>query len=69
MGLVWAKWPLGADDVVGDLKRVAVFLFRQRPGAILELTQWMERRSKFEFKRVLELFREICEQARETTQL
>ena len=70
MGIVWATWPPETDDTAEDLRRVMELLFRQRFGAVLQLTQWMENRNKvdYKFKGVLETFRRICDQAQEAVQ-
>ena len=69
IGVVWMTWPPETDDVNVDLKCAMVPLFRQRPGAIRKLTEWVERWSKERNEPVPASFYQTCEQAREETQL
>jgi len=66
MGIVWM---LEADGMIEeDLDRSMVLLFRQRPGALYKLQQWMERWSKRNSKDIPESFERICKQAHEAAQ-
>jgi hypothetical protein len=69
MGVVWMVWPPQTDVTTGDLEHVMVSLFRQRPGAVQKLTQWMERWSEIKRKEMPEAFQRICEQPTEVAQL
>jgi hypothetical protein len=50
------------DATTGDLEHVMLLLFRQRPGAVQKLTQWMEQWSEEKGEEVPEAFKRICEQ-------
>jgi hypothetical protein len=62
MGVVWMAWPPQTDATTGDLEHVMLLLFRQRPGAVQKLTQWMEQWSEEKGEEVPEAFKRICEQ-------
>jgi len=63
MGILWMLGVGGMTEE--DIERSMVLLFRQRPGALQKLKQWMERWSKCPCNSVPETFQRICEQ--ETT--
>ena len=63
MGVVWMVWPPMAGIVGEDLKCAMASLFHQRPHAVRNLTQWMERWSKECEEDVPEAFPRMCEQA------
>jgi hypothetical protein len=69
MGVVWMAWPPQTDATTGDLERVMVSLFRQRPDAVQKLTQRMEQWSKLRHRKVPKAFKRICEQPTEVAQL
>ena len=65
MGIIWMVWPREADAVAKeDLGDSMLLLFRQRPGAVQKLEQWMERRGQI----IPESFKQICKQVREAAQ-
>ena len=69
MGIVWIKWPPGVGETTEEeLERLTLLLFRQRPGAIQKLAQWMEEWSKESRKKVPEHFERICKQAHDAVQ-
>ena len=69
MGAVWMIWPPGVGRMTEeDLGHPTLLLFRQRPGAIQKLEQWMERWSKQLFGSIPETFRQLCKQAHEAAQ-
>ena len=70
MGIVWMVWPREADAMAeGDLGQSMLLLFRQRPGAVQKLTQWMERWGERDsYNRIPESFKRICKQAYEAAQ-
>ena len=61
MGIVWMVWP----PKTGSTEEKATLpLFRQRPGAIQKLEQWIERWGERRGETVPESFKQICERAR-----
>ena len=70
MGIVWIAWPPETGSTAeGEVRGATLSLFRQRPGAVQKLEQWVERWSERSGKVVPESFRQACEQARhEATQ-
>ena len=65
MGVVWMAWPPGTGSTAGeDVRRAMLSLFRQRPGAIPKLEQWIGRWSVKHGKAAPDNFRQICEQTR-----
>jgi hypothetical protein len=69
MGTAWIAWrPWDNEGMGRDLIHSTSLLFRQRPGAVQKLKQWMERCNRGNREDVLELFQEIYEQAHEATQ-
>ena len=67
IGVVWMVWRPETDAMMEDVEHAMISLFRQRPGAVQKLIQWMERWSKWDNK-VPEAFQRICKQSRETAQ-
>lgn len=70
MGVVWMAWPPETDKEPEDLKFTMESLFRERPGALRKLTQWMEQRAEHQKKFGLDCavpasFQRICKQAHE----
>ena len=65
VGLVWMSSPI-PESAMESLKRAMASLFRQRPEAVLKLTEWLERCLIEGRKGVPESFREICKQMHET---
>jgi len=70
IGIVWMVWPAGAGGTTEeDLGCSMLSLFRQRPGAVQKLEQWMERWSKKRLcNRIPESFRRICKEGHDTSQ-
>ena len=69
MGAVWVAWPPGAGGTTEeDLDLLMVLLFRQRPGALQKLEQWMEQWSQRNSKDIPESLRRVCERAYEAAQ-
>jgi len=67
----WVRivWMLGDGGVTEeDLEHSMVLLFRQRPGALQKLEQWMERCSQWDGKDMPESFKRTCERAHEAAQ-
>jgi len=60
MGIFWMLGVGGMTEE--DIERSMVLLFRQRPGALQKLKQWMERWNKHPCNSVPETFQRICEQ-------
>ena len=57
---------MGAGGIAEeDIERLTLLLFRQRPGAIQRLTQWMKKWGGESNEEVLESFERICKKARE----
>ena len=65
MGIVWMTWASELGDVTEDFRYAMISLFRQRPGAVRQLTRWMERWSENHQRDVPRSFYEICRQGRE----
>jgi len=66
MGIIWRLWPPETTDVTteGDIGRVSLSLFRQRPGSVWKLGQRLvERWSEERPEGVPESFRRICDEA------
>ena len=68
MGIVWMLLPKGLDPGEGDLGHSMTLLFRQRPGAVQKLEQWMEQRSQRAGKDVPESFKQAHKRAHEAAQ-
>jgi len=68
VGIVWMLLPDGLDPGEGDLGHSMTLLFRQRPGAVQKLEQWMERRSQRARKDVPESFKQAHKEAHEAAQ-
>ena len=68
MGVVWILWPPGAGGTTEEeLERLTLLLFRQRPGAVQELTRWIGQSSRGS-RKVPESFKRICKQAHDAVQ-
>ena len=66
MGVVWILLPEDVDPMTeGDLGNPIATLFRQRPGAVQKLEQWVERWSREHNSHVPQSFQQICKQAHE----
>ena len=58
MGVVWMVWPREiSGPIEGDVRRIMLSLFHQRPGAIQKLRKWVDRGHGGP-----EIFQQICEQ-------
>jgi len=69
IGTVWMPCPPEADGATEeDLGRSMGFLFRQRPGALQKLEQWMERWSQRPGNHIPDAFQRLCGQAYEAAQ-
>jgi len=68
IGIVWMSCPPGADGATEDLERSTVLLFRERPGALPKLEQWMERWSQQRGNDIPDAFQRLCGQAYEAAQ-
>ena len=68
MGIFCMLWPDGLDPGEGDLGHSMTLLFRQRPGAIRKLEQWMERWSQAAMRDMPESFKQTHNQAYEAAQ-
>jgi len=70
MGIVWILVPREENAMAaGDLHHSMLLLFRQRPGAVQKLEQWMERWSRqHPSNRIPESFEQIFKQAHEAAQ-
>ena len=66
MGILWMLGSGGMTEE--DLEHSMVLLFRQRPGAVQKLEQWMERWSQINSGDIPEPFKRTCEQAHEAAQ-
>ena len=69
IGIVWMTWPsrTGGETEEG-LDDSTLLLFRQRPGAVPKLEQWMEQWSQTAGKDVPKLFKQAHKQAHEAAQ-
>jgi len=65
MGIFWMSLPWNADPTEGDLGHSMTLLFRQRPGAVQKLEQWMERWGREHPNRLHKSFQQLCKQAHE----
>ena len=65
MATVWMVWPPGAGGITEVLEHSMLLLFRQQPGVIQKLEQWMERWSEANREEIPDSFQRICERARE----
>ena len=66
---IWVSWSPEAGGITEeDLSRSMLLLFRQRPGALQKLEQWMERSSQEAGNDTPESFQRICKQAQEAAQ-
>ena len=64
-GILWMVWPPEVGSTTEeDVRGAMLSLFRQQPGAIQKLEQWMEQWGERRGKPVPESFQQICEQAR-----
>ena len=69
MGIVWMVFPREANGMTeGDLGQSMLLLFRQRPGAIQKLEEWMGRWNQRGGNDIPESFKQICKQAHEAAQ-
>ena len=68
VGIVWMLLPEGLDPGEGGLGHSMTLLFRQRPGAVQKLEQWMERWSQTAGKDIPESFKQAHKQAHEAAQ-
>jgi len=68
VGIVWMLLPEGLDPGEGDLGHSMTLLFRQRPGTVQKLEQWMEQWSQTVGKDVPESFKQAHKQAHEAAQ-
>ena len=68
MGIVWMLLPEELDPGEGDLGHSMTLLFRQRPGAVQKLEQWMERWSQTAGKDVPESFKQAHKKGHEAAQ-
>jgi hypothetical protein len=69
MGIFWMGMSWEADAVPeGDLGHSMLLLFRQRPGSVQKLEQWIERCSQIRGDDIPESFKQICERAHEAAQ-
>ena len=68
VGIVWMSCPPEADGATEDLDRSTALLFRERPGALQKLEQWMERWSQQRGNHISDAFQRLCGQAFETAQ-
>ena len=69
IGVVWMVWRPETDAAMEDIEHAMISLFRQRPGAVQKLTQWMERWSEFPRNKVPEAFQRISKQPHDIAQL
>ena len=67
IGVIWMVWSPDTDEIVENLERTMVSLFRQRPGAAETLEGWMEQRSQQSEKDVPESFQQTTKRAYEAT--
>jgi len=69
IGIVWMTWSSGNGGATEEgLDDSTLLLFRQRPGAVQKLEQWMERCCETYSGGIPEPFKQICKQAREAAQ-
>jgi len=64
-GVLWMLLPEDVDPTEEDLGHSMTLLFRQRPGAVQKLEQWMERWGRENPNRVHKSFQQLCKQAHE----
>jgi len=64
-GVLWMLLPEDVDPTEGDLGHSTTLLFRQRPGAVQKLEQWMEQWGRRYGNRVPKSFQQLCKQAHE----
>jgi len=64
MAVVWMVWPPGAGGITEDLEHSMLLLFRQQPGVVQKLEQWMERWSEANREEIPDSFQRICERTR-----
>jgi len=57
---IWIQWPLNLDEISRDLEHGMLLLFRQQPGSIEKLEEWMRRLGRS----IPTVFQGICEQGR-----
>ena len=69
IGIVWMVWPPGAGGATeGDLIHSMLLLFKQQPGAVWKLKQWMEQWSQQPTNNIPESFQKICDQVCDAAQ-
>jgi len=69
MGIIWMVLPREANAMAeGDLGHSMLLLFRQRPGAVQKLEQWIEQWGQENYEEVPESFKQICKRVREAAQ-
>ena len=69
MGTVWMLLPRGADATAErDLDCSMLLLFRQRPGALQKLEQWVEQWGRRRGKDIPKSFKQICKRAHKAAQ-
>jgi len=68
VGVVWMLLPKELDPGEWDLGHSMTLLFRQRPGAVQKLEQWMEQSSRRACRDVPESFKQAHKQANEAAQ-
>jgi hypothetical protein len=64
MGMSWEAGAVPEEELGHSM----LLLFRQRPGAVQKLEQWMERCSQIREDDIPESFKQICKQAHEAAQ-
>jgi len=69
IGTVWMSCPPGVDRVTEEgLDRSMALLFRERPGALQKLEQWMERWGQQRGNHIPDAFQRLCGEAHEAAQ-
>lgn len=61
IGFIWIVWCPETNAAQEDVERVTLSLFRQRPGAIQKLEQWVRRSNMGEPTECVERLRQVCE--------
>ena len=68
-GILWMVWPPEVGSTTEeDVRGAMLSLFRQQPGVIQKLEQWMEQWSQKNGRKIPEAFQRICQQAQEVVQ-
>ena len=62
IGVVWMVWPPETDSIPEEVKHAMQSLFHHLPGAVQQLTEWMEQWSKKYRADVPVSFQKICQQ-------